>query len=74
MGPAPLPPPTSPIIQHISFNVQTISLTELVQIGLTYVGPLLSIVVNISLLEEIEFFWKDIFAQGSSQNVIALKE
>ena len=58
MGPAPLPPPTSPIIQHISFNVQTISLTELVQIGLTYVGPLQSISVNISMIEEIEFFEK----------------
>ena len=58
MGPAPLPPPTSRIIQHISFNVQTISLTELVQIGLTYVGPLQSISVNISMIEEIEFFEK----------------
>ena len=59
MGPAPLlPPPTSRIIQHISFNVQTISLTEFVQIGLTYVGPLQSIGVNISMIEEIEFFEK----------------
>ena len=58
MGPAPVPPPTPRIIQHISFNVQTISLTELVQIGLTYVGPLQSISVNISMIEEIEFFEK----------------